>query len=572
MSFDPIYYKNNYKQFNFDSNYKYYLHWINNGIYEGLLPNDKIDNLKFYKPNKNLINKCFNDCPTKKIDNEFGLMINNLSNEKEFKNRCIPEGWISNCSIFYKLFPYSIIKIDENNEYFIYYKNEKYKLKEFKKKFIDEDISYLFRNYEIINNNIFDSKMITLFHVGNIDTGILILYKMNKIDYIKNSGLIININCDLENKTTIINYVKNNFKNNIIVSIPNLGQDISPSLILYNILRKKNIKFDYILKLHTKTNTYWLNLLINGLISKNIKPMIDLMEKENNMGMIGSAKYKIKIKGSKNNRNIMHLNYKNDKIYNSSFIGGTMFLCKKIIFESLIKNNKNIIKRMFIASFYIQDNSPAHALERIFGIECFLNNLEIFTFDNYGNFNFNSRTWINDFDWEFFKKYYELKNLYTFQEVFDYYDNIKNKKDYLININDINKVYNNFNWNIYSKLYHKKRLTKYEAIQDFLLYKGSRYGSITDFYKDFPDFDWKFYVEYVNKRFSVNSEITAIKHFLRKNKEGIISTINFNKKYNFNYKSYLQLNPDLEQNGINNEVKAIRHYIIHGRFENRKIR
>jgi hypothetical protein len=501
MSFDINFYKNNNKELNFDTDYKYYVHWINNGLYENRLPNNINDNMIFYKPDKHIINKSFNDFPRKKIDIDFGLMINNVNDKKVLIKRCIAEGWITNCSIFYKLFPYSIIKKDDNNNFYIYYNNIKYDLKEFKKDFLDNDISMLFKNYNIINDSVFDSKMVTIFHIGNIDIGILMLYEMKKIDYIKNSGLIININSNIDNQSTIINYVKNNFKNNIIVNIPNLGQDISPSLIMYDILKKKDINFDYVLKLHTKGNSYWLELLTNGLINNNIFPIIELMEKEKNIGIIGSEKYNIKLKNSKNNRILLNLNYNNSQIYESHFIGGTIFLCKENIIGNVINNNMNIIKRMFITSFYVQDNSPAHALERIFGIECYINNLHIFTFDTEGNFDFNNRIWIN-----------------------------------------------NFEWKTYSKLYHRnKRLSKIEIIQDFLLYKGSRYGSLKDFYKDYPDFDWKFYIELIGKR-RINNELSAIRHFIRK-------------------KSYLSKNHDLEENNINTKDLAILHYIKYGKKE-----
>ena len=100
---------------------------------------------------------------------------------------------------------------------------------------------------------------------------------------------------------------------------------------MYNILKENKINFDFILKLHTKNEVLWKNFLINGLLKNNINNLINHME-EKYRNMIGSYRwYKKIMENPDNNFDILSLNYNNNIINNSYFIGGTIFLCKNNI-------------------------------------------------------------------------------------------------------------------------------------------------------------------------------------------------------------------------------------------------
>jgi hypothetical protein len=84
-------------------------------------------------------------------------------------------------------------------------------------------------------------------------------------------------------------------------------------------------------------------------------------------------------------------------------------------------------------------------------------------------------------------------------------------------------------------------------------------------------FDWKKYL-ILNpdlQKNGINNELLAIRHY-------IMHGINEKRQYtynlpsSFNWKKYLELNPDLHKNGINNEALSIKHFILHGLNEKRK--
>ena len=90
-------------------------------------------------------------------------------------------------------------------------------------------------------------------------------------------------------------------------------------------------------------------------------------------------------------------------------------------------------------------------------------------------------------------------------------------------------------------------------------------------------FDWKFYIEFNNDIIDTfgESEESAIKHYENygKSENRIISE---NMLYNlypylkfFDYDYYLEHNPDLKI--FNTKYKLLKHYLIQGSNENRKI-
>jgi hypothetical protein len=99
------------------------------------------------------------------------------------------------------------------------------------------------------------------------------------------------------------------------------------------------------------------------------------------------------------------------------------------------------------------------------------------------------------------------------------------------------------------------------------------------------NFDYKIYLE-INPdilNHGINTEELAIQHyieygqkenrgycydvdlFLNKSKEELYQLL----PDNFDYKLYLEMNPDISKHGITTEESAIKHYIEYGQKENR---
>ena len=129
---------------------------------------------------------------------------------------------------------------------------------------------YLKIVYEnIINNNdmhIF--KLLIIVHIGSHELGIEIINKFINTGINDTYLYCFNVNDDSNNDSNDDNIniiIKKNFKNYIISSTINFGNDIIPSLLLYNYVNSK-YKVQYILKIQTKGNRLWFDGNINILI------------------------------------------------------------------------------------------------------------------------------------------------------------------------------------------------------------------------------------------------------------------------------------------------------------------
>jgi hypothetical protein len=160
-----------------------------------------------------------------------------------------------------------------------------------------------------------------------------------------------------------------NFNNYCIGISRNYGNDIIPSLQLYWYLNK-NIKFENVIKTHTKSDFIWFNDLNDYLFSNNF----DIFEKCN---CVGHPDYYLSIydKKSFENKTLEKLKIKYyDKINKKYFVKGSIFYCKKDIFDKVINFMlNNNYRQYFTNNLYDSNiinitNSPIHWLERLFGI------------------------------------------------------------------------------------------------------------------------------------------------------------------------------------------------------------
>ena len=291
----------------------------------------------------------------------------------------------------------------------------------------------------IINkdDNIF--KLLIIVHIGSYELGIEIINKFINIGINDTYLYCFNVNNDVNNDIKIL--IEENFKNYIISSTINFGNDIVPSLLLYNYINSK-YKIQYILKIQTKGNRIWFDGNIDILITEHINKMLYLFD-NSNIDSIGSKKFLVKM--DKYNLDLLHIdanniedilklernnfikiilnlpcdfnynNYKKNnyeilcKYFNKknisnielikhylkvgkkqnysykncnkiNFFAGTMFFCKKEIFDNMISKYTKLINASIINNFYYDNelfskSSPIHALERLFGY--YYNNIPI---------------------------------------------------------------------------------------------------------------------------------------------------------------------------------------------------
>jgi hypothetical protein len=235
-------------------------------------------------------------------------------------------------------------------------------------------------------------------HIGNIYLAYDMFIYISKINTIYD--IYITIEHNIESS-----YLFKEFMNNMekicskitILKIDNYGADIYPFLYVLRHFAENDIKYDYLLKLHTKTENAWRHNLIESIVNLPIDTIIKNIELN---GIYGYSylkydylnHYYLKQLLTKlgfyifddqiitNNRNKIIVNNRidqfrpdiNDIIYKLNisfdFVPGTMFWVKYdlIMSEPAIYNLCDDCKVDFKKDFIFQQ--ILHAVERLFGI------------------------------------------------------------------------------------------------------------------------------------------------------------------------------------------------------------
>jgi hypothetical protein len=134
----------------------------------------------------------------------------------------------------------------------------------------------------------------------------------------------------------LIDIIKNNITNYAIYISNEFGNDIIPSLLMYNNIIRE-YKFKHIIKLQTKSNTKYFNELTDFLLSVKKKKLIS--NKVINSNCINNENYYIKIINDQFNRDLNDM-YSNEIDCNKSFVVGTIFYTKALYFNKVL-NSKN---------------------------------------------------------------------------------------------------------------------------------------------------------------------------------------------------------------------------------------
>jgi hypothetical protein len=311
------------------------------------------------------------------------------------------------------------------------------------------------------------------------------------------------------------------------------GNDIMPTIMMHYYINDK-IKFDKIIKLHTKTSDDdWFNKSIDFLLDNLINLDNYFNDKCNCVGnTIFLHKYNVF------NMNMELMNkYKNmiDKQY---FIGGSNFYCDKNLFDIIIEIIKYDYMMFFNNNMYdtneiLYDISPVHFLERLFGIVKINKNI-----NTDGNLQeINPHTNIithaniitnNDLD-KLIKNFVPGKNInYNFDYYFyvQFYDDNTYLNPYkaLEHYNKFKKNCRIPNLGILLDLYNLKTINN--AMFNEL--KGRKESIIDILKKKYYDFDYEFYKNlYKNDLLNINTDEDALMHY---NYSGKYQNRIFNRK------------------------------------------
>ena len=221
------------------------------------------------------------------------------------------------------------------------------------------------------------------------------VYYHNQVDYfIKKLSNISGCDWDLyvtyveENEVTQ-NKIKTLKPDAVFMKVENLGYDVLPFI---QVIRSINLDdYNYVMKLHTKSANekrvkvfgckkhsfkgfFWRNEIVNSLIGskKQFKANLDLLKKNNNVGMITSKLFFLLINGMSiftEDTSLLYylkkrLNIKSNLRY---FCAGTMFIIKSDVLN-VLKNSDITIEDFSNTSKSHSNGTIAHALERIYGM------------------------------------------------------------------------------------------------------------------------------------------------------------------------------------------------------------
>jgi hypothetical protein len=271
----------------------------------------------------------------------------------------------------YNLFNNKIELLFDKSTNYIFVKYEKiyYKLREFLKHI--ESYSYdTIKNIcirEIENHNFTENRLLLLFYIGSEQNTNIFIEKIKMYSKIENFTLAFCINYRLLDN--IIPLIKKEISTNYIIYSSNeLGSDITPTLLMYDdIIHTKKYNFDYIMKIHTKTDAKFLNKAIDYLFEFDLNTLLSI-NKNNNSSSIGFTY----LKNTDDVFNKILVSKYSDFFINKNFVPGTILLTNNDTINKVLQFFKNNYKIIFFQNMYDnnslnKDNSYVHFMERLFG-------------------------------------------------------------------------------------------------------------------------------------------------------------------------------------------------------------
>jgi len=363
--------------------------WISNGNWKQKLKN--VFNYSTYIPTSNIqiylefvsLNKSYDKTSINKnafdVDLKFCNAVNSLGMNNDYDiikyiQLIGMSGFIYHPKQLFNIFP-QIKLYTFLNDIFIMDKLEIYNARDFVNKFL-YNINYDTLGNMLIKNRYYnlnkDIPLLLLIFIGNEERGNDLIDRI--IQYKKyqefNISFCFNLTHNIVEKMK--NKIKQNFEYYSVYECKECGTDITPTLLMYDDIIKKD-NFEHIIKLQTKSIFNQYNDLTNFLLNKPLEKLLLNQNKKSNC--IGHPEYYLPLDEDKFN-NELKLRYLNDIEVTNSFVGGTIFYCSANVFDKTLEFMKKQFKHYLFNNLYENNsinmnNSPIHFLERVFGtIRC----------------------------------------------------------------------------------------------------------------------------------------------------------------------------------------------------------
>lgn len=247
-------------------------------------------------------------------------------------------------------------------------------IQEFVNKYIyNSSFDYLSDLTMTIKHNTLSDKneLLLLVFLGDEPIGVDLLNKIieyKKIEPDFNIAFCFHKNVYKYHSDKLKKMIKDNFEFYSIYVSNEFGNDILPTLLMYNDIIKTH-NFNHIIKLHTKScSTQYVNC-VSYLLSLPIHELIT--HPKENCNCIGYSY--LDIGEDFYNTDIKNL-YQPDINLHYSFVPGSMFYTNSIVMKNMLSLIKKIGYRSFFLNNLYDTNaindkfSPIHFLERLFGI------------------------------------------------------------------------------------------------------------------------------------------------------------------------------------------------------------
>ena len=150
--------------------------------------------------------------------------------------------------------------------------------------------------------------------------------------------------------------LKKKLKNLVIIEVKNKGMDIGIYLLSLLYLRNNNLNYEYLIKLHTKTDDRFREHVCEHLIgsAETIEKNINILKNDKDIGMLnGTLIFNYHKNKSFYNNHINYLEYLSNLLLNDSidvnnleFAVGTFFYSKFDVFDIFNKNHIKLIYNM----------------------------------------------------------------------------------------------------------------------------------------------------------------------------------------------------------------------------------
>ena len=206
--------------------------------------------------------------------------------------------------------------------------------------------------YNVLYQNIKEKKdNIFIIQVGNFNTLEKMYHYLDTLNEVQENYLIALVENQSSDKR--LNILKKKLKNLVIIEVKNKGMDIGIFLASLLYLRENNLKYKYLVKIHTKTDDRFREHVCDHLIGskKCIQNNFLKMDQNPNIGMLnGTLIFNFHKNNSFFNNHMKYLYYLTEIILNEKldidkleFAVGTFFYSRFDVFDTLDSNHLKLI-------------------------------------------------------------------------------------------------------------------------------------------------------------------------------------------------------------------------------------